>query len=351
MSGPEDLDNHAAATGPFYRGTSPTQRGTSPSSPGTAPSNRATTPTNRGTRVAQATPGTNALGDFYGRVDRALEEASAERKEQRAADALADTLVSPLAAVFTARDGHSYRTFPGSRFTVKVLGDDDFAREHRVELKRQWLAEYAVMFGKAFASFERRFLAKQRSGELARDYGTKVPTRLEDLDDQDAQTIWPRTGAGTPGAFWSEARQTVFVKLGQLTEGLIAHEFCHGYASPQWNEVQIELLVRGFGTQSSNLDEGVTSELADQALDLLRPAGNSVRQNRPSGYHGYGHAVRAQARHFLDLIEGSGNPPGDATKSAYAAGQVSLKFNAAHPASSILAFGKKRIDLATLFKT
>lgn len=94
----------------------------------------------------------------------------------------------------------------------------------------------------------------------------------------------------------------------------------------------------------------MTSELANLVLLHRTPhVFGGAPRNRPTGYHGYGVAVRVQARAFLDRVEGAGQDPGHATMQSYFGGSVSLVIRPSNPRLSTLIVHRHRLVLDALF--
>ncbi len=347
MSPPDDLDNHAALTGPSYRATGPGHRGTAPA--------------NRGTRVAQATPGAepSVRGTFIGRTLRKGAEQS-EARAVAAAQLEAQQLVDELRPFYAARYakyGGIAKHRPGDAVPITVLGKADFAASLGV-LSDELLAEEQALITKYIPITA----SKEISGFGRGPDVTLIPvTASTALTQQQKNLIRPKTkrSGQSPGAFYSVARDVIVIRVDQVAVGAVAHELCHAYASRLWNEFYVALSLqrtqvdaRGRGKESLaavffDVDEGVTSTLAQDVVDdwyaAPMKAGMHARPAAvPSALVGYMRVVLTTAENFISAIDGTLGTPKGNTFRVYFGGDIAFSIDETAPLDSRVRCGSAK---------
>lgn len=150
----------------------------------------------------------------------------------------------------------------------------------------------------------------------------------------------PQRGAG----FYSRSAGRFFVRLGNTSLAVVAHELGHAYAAAEWDEALLKLAAIAPGTQVRiwEIDEAVTSAIADLVLAHHHVATSSGPPYgpHPSGYVGYGGPAEILALKFLHAVDGKSSP-GRTTLEAFFDGAVAVE-NKPDP---ILRLGRKRKSL------
>lgn len=191
----------------------------------------------------------------------------------------------------------------------------------------------------------------QRGSLSGRYPATITPTTK--LHPTDADLLDPPVfRGGRAGAFFDPFLDIIVVRSDQVDAGVIAHETCHAYASATWNSMQLMLSVYGGDPAATELDEGVTSELAGLALFNQAVATQrktpGVAIQAPTGYAGYGTAHQARAGRFMQAVDGSPSTPGPNAIAAYVGGDLAFRIDETNLGKTQLRFGKKLLSLQAL---
>lgn len=339
MSPPDDVDNHAAMTGPSYRATGPGHRGTAPA--------------NRGTRVAQATANAepSVRGTFIGRTLRKGAENS-EARAVAAAQLEAQQLVDELRPFYAARYakyGGLAMHRPGDPVPINVLARADFAAS-LATLSDELLAEEQALITKYIPLTASKEISGFGRGPDVTLVPVSTSTVLTQVQKNLIRPKTKRTGPA-PGAFYSSARDIIVIRVDQVEIGAIAHELCHAYASRLWNEFYVALSLqrvhvdaRGRGKESLgdvffDVDEGVTSTLAQDVLDDWHGSPMRIGMHArpaavPSALVGYMRVRLTTAENVITAVDGTLGTPKANTFRVYFGGDISFAIDENAPLDS-----------------
>lgn len=248
---------------------------------------------------------------------------------------------------------------------MKVLAGSDFSAAQADKDDAVWRDSYNLMFKYDYDHFLRLFMpvwkpkvspgaSPEFTTTLApRLTGTYMtpPHSLAELTDSDANLLVPKMStSGRAAGFWFEKRATIYIRLGDVNGGTIAHELCHAYTSKRWRDLVYRLFAYSqIVTPIGYLYEGTTAGLADVVIASWLPPSSRMdsstrRKDAPSGFGGYDYHFKAMAE---ALFEYAGQ---DAVVAAYFAGKgLKLSIDKKMPVRSTITIDKKSLLLEELF--
>jgi hypothetical protein len=274
--------------------------------------------------------------------------------DQKSADAIRDQLLAFAKAEFarTVKGKQiPYNKIIGRKVPVKVLKKDDFDAQYAKFTARLDAEDLA-----ALVRYRTRFVERtlRRLKEMGVELRGTYPARLTPttvIDPLDAGSFLPssmRTTQSRVAGFFDAHEDTLFIIAGSVDQDVIGHELCHAYTHPTWTEVQIKISAFGHAVEVNQIDEGVTSEMANIILlRLLRQQAGGSPAGSPNGYVGYPREVQARAETFLNAVDGQ-TTPGNVTMEAYFGGHIDVKIDEKKLEDSVLTLGKKKIKLGTV---
>jgi len=348
---PDDQDDHARMTGPSYRGIS--NRGTA--TRGTA---------NRGpvapalSAFRQAAPGAAAPGvggvtgqSFIGRTLTTARDAA--RRALAAAQAQAEAIHDAQRPFFlsTFRPLAPKNARLGDKVPIKVVEQPEFG----TLLERRNAAMNVVFVAEMVrlrpAHVQRNLQALAQRGALVRSYSPPI-TAATKIHPVDGNLLSPPPSQGRAGAFYDPGNDVVVIRIDQVDAGIVAHEACHAYTSAPWNAMQIVLGVYDLEPAATEIDEGVTSEMANLALFNMAVATQvkvpGMPIQAPNAYAGYLANVQARAARFMRASDNSAGTPGPNAIAAYFEGDLTLQISSSDPRKSKLRLGTKIVSVAAL---
>ena len=345
-------------TGPSYRGTAnrgTENRGTENRGIGNRGLGNGARARQQGSAVRQSAAATSpptgsqgAAGQSF--VGRTVSLARDLALAQARAEALHDVQRPYFVSTFKAHARGSQRL--GMKVPIRVVPQLEFdtllaARDSlmRAEWRTTLVRQRPAFVQKELEAFAQR-------GSLSGRYPTTI-TPTTRLHPRDADLLDPPVVVrGRAGAFFDPFLDIIVVRSDQVDAGVIAHETCHAYASAKWNSMQLMLSVYDGEPAATELDEGVTSELAgltlfNQAVATQRKT-PGVAIQAPTGYAGYGAAHQARAGRFMQAVDGTPSTPGPNAVAAYVGGDLAFRINETDLGKTQLRFGKKLLSLQAL---
>jgi hypothetical protein len=275
---------------------------------------------------------------------------AAQTQEQAKAESLMRELLPHFRTAF-AEKGKVLNSRIGKPVRIKVLREAEWKAKEREQLTAEHEQDLRALLRYRPVLVRDKLDRAERQDLLSQTYPRQIrPDTVIAPPDQPfvlTRTSRPsKAGAG----FYFSVDNTLYILSGQVGVEIIAHEMCHAYASPQWNEAQIEMTAFGLLAEANKLDEAVTSELATLPLgDWQSAKGKRMPGERsPSGYVGYGTPHQNQGYDFLKAVEGGGTA-GKTTKAAYFGGKVRLKINENALLESTMLLDGKNFELSDLF--
>ncbi len=216
----------------------------------------------------------------------------------------------------------------GGPVRVSVVADFEFEAAGQRDFQRQVRDEV-----QAIVRYDPAYAKRQLSHSI---YGaSRLPARLRNLGPNTRLTpseryaIKPtrRPDQQRSAGFYSRVDKRFYIRVGQTSLAVIAHELAHAYTHPRWDAALLKLSALTRNDSVWLMDEAVASEVADVVLSSQHTAasgGGPSFGGHPSGYVGYGPEVRKAGRRFLSAVEGSLSP-GRTTAKAFFAGRIDIK--------------------------
>lgn len=272
-----------------------------------------------------------------------LAEAETVRKDQALAESLMKELASPFKKALTI-DGKPANARVGKTIAIKVLSAGEYKKKESQKANAEYEEDLRALLRHRPEFVRRKLDAADKQDLLSKRYPRVDANTV--IAEADKAFVLPRVhrpsdaGAG----FYSGSDDTIYVRSGQVGIALIAHEMTHAYASKTWNDVQLQVVAYGLLQEINKLDEAMTSEIADLAIDEWHSAQpRATRGDKPSGYVGYGQPIRLQGAAIVGAVDPRSR------LSAYLGGNVSVAMNEKDPTSSKIKLAKKTLVLSELF--
>jgi hypothetical protein len=219
----------------------------------------------------------------------------------------------------------------GAEVPVAVLGTTAFAAKVAAQADAQEVEDIAalVRFRTSVVDARLRRAGPNLTGRYPRPLTptTKILPSDFGFIQPRLQRVEPKRSAG----FFFARENVIFLKVGSMDMSVIAHELCHAFTHPAWSELQIRIGAFWLADEMSQVDEGVTSEMANIVLYTITGGRLAQPGGSPNGFVGYPTSVQSAAGRILKLLDGTPSTPGPNARAAYFGGKIKVTMDPKRP--------------------